>query len=207
MSFFRSLDLSKDESIIFSIGLGFGFYSIAVLLLGLLRLLYPSVIFIIVVVFAFVSRLEIKKTVYMLKEKFLKMSNYRITINDFALLLPTIIFALITFVICFAPITYYDSLTYHMALPEIYLRKHCIEKIDFNIWSNFPANMEMLFVIALASGNDIAANLITFVFSITTLFSIILLGEKYFDTLTAKLSAFLFLTTPSIILLSSSTYC
>jgi len=55
-----------------------------------------------------------------------------------------------SFLTCFSPITYYDSLVYHLALPELYLQLGTIQSIPFNLYSHFPALGEMIFLFILS---------------------------------------------------------
>ncbi|MCB4755695.1 MAG: glycosyltransferase family 39 protein [Elusimicrobia bacterium] len=50
---------------------------------------------------------------------------------------------------CFSPITYYDSLVYHVALPAYYQMMGSINAVPFNLYSYFPANTEMIYLLAL----------------------------------------------------------
>ncbi len=53
---------------------------------------------------------------------------------------------LVTFVTCFSPVTYYDSLVYHLALPGLYDRMGRVQMIPSNLYSFFPASIEMIFL-------------------------------------------------------------
>lgn len=55
----------------------------------------------------------------------------------------------VTFLGCFSPITYYDSLVYHLALPNLYNQMGKISAVPFNLYSCFPANTEMLYLYIL----------------------------------------------------------
>lgn len=68
----------------------------------------------------------------------------------------------------FAPITYYDSLVYHLALPKIYLQQDRIASVPFNLYSHFPAGVEMLFLFFLrhAPSPDACINLLGWTISL-----------------------------------------
>lgn len=58
---------------------------------------------------------------------------------------------LASFLTSFTPITHYDSLVYHLALPAIYLRDGVIGAVPYNLYSFFPAATEMNFLFILGS--------------------------------------------------------
>ncbi len=79
---------------------------------------------------------------------------------------------LFSFIACFSPITYYDSLVYHLAIPSLYNMDGKISEIPSNLYSYFPQNMEMisLLVISLCKklSPDYAINLIGWIISVLT---------------------------------------
>lgn len=57
----------------------------------------------------------------------------------------------VSFLSSFAPITHYDSLVYHLALPATYLREGRIESLPYNLYSAFPGACEALFTLILGA--------------------------------------------------------
>jgi hypothetical protein len=47
-----------------------------------------------------------------------------------------------------------DPLVYHLTIPKVYLSEHAIVPMPENIYSNFPLNVEMLFLAGMALGGD-----------------------------------------------------
>jgi len=72
-----------------------------------------------------------------------------------------------TFITCFSPITYYDSLVYHLGLPNTYILNDRIGAVPFNLYSYFPANTEMIFLFVLSQlpQPDYTINLFCFALS------------------------------------------
>ncbi|OGS22836.1 MAG: hypothetical protein A2252_06160 [Elusimicrobia bacterium RIFOXYA2_FULL_39_19] len=194
------------EKIAVSAGLGLGTYSLLFLGLGLFKVLYPSVIIGTILFLGVLTYDDVVSIVKYLSASLVKLLSSTVTYKNAFIALPFVIFLLLGLLVCFAPPTYYDSLVYHLALPDLYLKNHAITKIAFNLFSNFPQNIEMLFLIPLALNNDILANLIVFLMSLLCLYIMILLAKFYYDGKTALYASLLFIVTPSIILLSSSTY-
>ncbi|MBU2615154.1 MAG: glycosyltransferase family 39 protein [Elusimicrobia bacterium] len=203
---FLNINAETNEEIIFSIGIGLGFYSISFLLLGVLNLFYPIALISFISIFAIASVKEIRTLLSGFYKSIPTLLNSQFKSNDLFLIVPALIFAVIGLLICFAPPTYYDSIVYHLALPDIYLREHAINKINYNFFSNFPENIEMLFSIGLALGDDIIPNLISFSLCILTSLIIFLAGKRFLTPKSTKTALMLFFITPSVILLGTSTY-
>jgi hypothetical protein len=108
----------------------------------------------------------------------------------------------------FSPITYYDSLVYHLALPSYYLIQGKIAPAVFNLYSFFPANTEMLYLFILGRFPEPESiiNLVTFGFSILTAATLFDWLREEFDDKTAWLSVALWATMPAVMLLSVGGY-
>ncbi|TBR26098.1 hypothetical protein EPO15_00935 [bacterium] len=62
------------------------------------------------------------------------------------------------FVAALAPEVFYDSLVYHLALPQLYLLRGGLSATPENIYSGLPQGVQMLYGLALSlSGDDLAA--------------------------------------------------
>ena len=116
------------------------------------------------------------------------------------------IFFAVSFVGALTPPTFYDSLVYHLAIPLQYVKNHRIIKIESNLFSNFPQNIEMLYTMAIILCDDILANLIHFVFfPLITLSIYGFLREKY-DGKISIFASLIFAITPAVVMLASGTY-
>jgi hypothetical protein len=117
---------------------------------------------------------------------------------------------IVTLLSCFSPITYYDSLVYHLALPARYLMDGRVHTIPFNLYSAFPAAFEMLLIPLMAVLGrvpaDYAVNLLAFAFSVSTVLLItrwsqLMMGEK-----AARYAGFFWWTMPAALFLSVGGY-
>jgi len=119
-------------------------------------------------------------------------------------LLPSALFALAVFIACFAPVHQYDSLVYHMALPQIYAAVHHIARVPFNLYSNFPQYGEMLFSVGVLFCSDTLAQLFSwFAYAVGGLWvycACLSIGTA------GWLALFLTLSHTALMLLSCSTY-
>ena len=71
------------------------------------------------------------------------------------------VIALITFIATFAPpiptVTEWDSLSYHLAVPKMFIQEHRINYIPFMHHSNFPFTIEMLYTLGLILWDPMSA--------------------------------------------------
>ncbi len=69
----------------------------------------------------------------------------------------------------------YDVLEYHLQLPREYFQNQVIAYAPHNVYANFPANMEMLYLLAMIVHGDVrdigtTANMIHLAFAVLTVF-------------------------------------
>ncbi|MGQ0644073.1 MAG: ArnT family glycosyltransferase [Elusimicrobiota bacterium] len=105
-----------------------------------------------------------------------------------------------------APPTYYDSVVYHLALPAKYLQEGRVGFVPYNHYSHFPQAMEMIFGWFLALGDDVSAQLFCVLTAALTGGLVFVLGRDLFRLRGFRWDLLLFLSAPSVILLSSETY-
>lgn len=106
--------------------------------------------------------------------------------------------ATINLVAALAPPVFYDSLVYHLALPDLYLLNSRLIPTPHNIYSGVPLNTEMLYAAGLALGGEKLATAIPWGLSIATAISIILCGRRYVSTKAGLLAALLFYSCPMV---------
>ena len=61
-----------------------------------------------------------------------------------------------------------DALTHHLAVPKLYLKHGGIYQIPELIFSYYPMNLDLLYLIPLSFGNDIIPKFIHFSFALLT---------------------------------------
>jgi 4-amino-4-deoxy-L-arabinose transferase-like glycosyltransferase len=100
-----------------------------------------------------------------------------------------------------------DALTHHLAVPKLYLKSGGIHEIPSVPFSYYPMNLDLLYMLPMALGNDIFPKYIHFGFALLTAWLI-------FDFLRRRIGgvhyglagALLFLSLPVIIKLSTTVY-
>jgi len=78
----------------------------------------------------------------------------------------------------------YDVLEYHLQLPREYLQAGRIEYVPHNVYGNFPANVEMLYLLAMIVLDDVfdigvVANMIHLILAVLTVFAAYLAGREW----------------------------
>lgn len=99
-----------------------------------------------------------------------------------------------------------DALTHHLVVPKMYLQYGEIYEIPSIVFSYYPMNLDLLYMIPLYLGNDIAPKFIHFIFALLTAWLIFSYLRKRLDTAWALVGALFFLSLPIIVKLSITVY-
>lgn len=124
---------------------------------------------------------------------------------DWRHILP-LFFALIMLPIVLLPPTARDELIMHLVVPKHYLEAGRMFELASMNFSYFPMNIDLLYLIPMAFGNDILPKLNHFGFALLTGFTIYFYLSEKLDKKYAILGLFLFLTTPVVMQLSTTAY-
>jgi hypothetical protein len=191
--------LSALEKLLFSMAAGLGLWSFISVLLGLLKLWIPAVVWAIAFFSMFLS-VPLLRTFREWLRGLHHMGWSALAIGGFLTA-----FAL-SFLLALAPITYYDSLVYHLALPAAYVQSGHWLGLRHMVYSAFPQNLEMLWTIGLLLGNDIVVNLIAWSLSVMLVLSAAAFAGRFYDRSAARLAAIILALMPAVLLLSSGGY-
>ncbi|MDJ0986008.1 MAG: phospholipid carrier-dependent glycosyltransferase [Desulfobacterales bacterium] len=100
-----------------------------------------------------------------------------------------------------------DALTHHLAVPKLYLKSGGMTEIPTVVFSYYPMNLDLLYLIPLYFENDIIPKYIHFAFALLTAWLIfIFLKERTTRVSYGLLGALMFLSLPVIIKLSITVY-
>ena len=105
---------------------------------------------------------------------------------------------------CLVPPHQYDSLVYHLALPQEYLRAGRLYAPPGIVYAHFPQNGEMLFTLALDMGSDLLAQMYVWLATALTIGWLLTFGRRI--TAAAPWAAALVATHTAVLLMSSTTY-
>lgn len=124
------------------------------------------------------------------------------------IVLSGLVFVLIFSIIILAsvPPVSKDALVHHLAIPKLYLEHGAIYEIPFMIFSYYPMNLNLLYLIPLYLGNDIAAKFIHFSFALLTAWLIFDYLKRRINFTYALLGVIFFLSVPIIVKLSITVY-
>lgn len=167
----------------FALGILIGIYSYIIFSLGILGILYRETIFITSILFFIFA-------IWFFKKNKVEIPRVNIRKNKFKpLLLLFAVMALVNLIGALGPELSFDALWYHLTIPKIFLENNRIEFLPGGLfyYSVMPKLGDMLYIPALAFGNEIIAKLIQFSFGILVSFVIYIISRKYFSE---KLSFF-----------------
>ena len=180
---------------LYHFGFGQGALILALLSVGYTGLFYPGVIYGIILTGLFLC-FRSKNEIH-----FSGATNGKFSLFEKTLLLIFVSAAVVNLIGALTPETYYDSLVYHLAIPEWWLQNHKISVIPFISQSYYPLNMETLFAAVMSFSNSSGAKMINWFFAIAT-------GGVIYETaflLTKKrglslFSAMIYYTTPLLMM-------
>jgi len=107
---------------------------------------------------------------------------------------------------CLVPPHQYDSLVYHLALPQAYLREGRLFAPPGIVYSHFPQNGEMLFTLALLLGSDILAQMYMWLSTALAIWWVFALGRREAPMSAVTLAAIFIATHTALLLMASTTY-
>jgi hypothetical protein len=191
-----SRDVRPLEFLTFSIVIGYGIVGFLMMIAGAFGLWIPAVARVIVLAGLILQVLNAKPLLALRwDEEIPFMPAALVAIGAGASLL-----------IAFAPVTYYDSLVYHLAMPAQYVQAHRWLPLTSLIYSAFPQQMEMLWTFGMLLANDTLANLIGWSFGVLTVLGVVGFARRFLGQRIAWYSAALLAAMPAFLLLSSGGY-
>lgn len=108
---------------------------------------------------------------------------------------------------CLVPPHHYDSLVYHMALPEQYVLQGRLYAPQGTIYTHFPQNGEMLFTLALlVGGGDLLAPMFVWLSTVLAIWWLFALGRREAPMNAVALAAFMVATHTAVLLTASTVY-
>jgi 4-amino-4-deoxy-L-arabinose transferase-like glycosyltransferase len=188
--------LGRIETMLFSAGTGFLFLSLSILGLDSLGFIsYPLYSAILAAGIALF---------FILNHKFL-LGPVRIT-SHLPLAAIAAVPLIFTLLGALAPPTNFDSLVYHLALPQKYISLGKIAFVPNNIFFSFPQNIEMLFQFSLKLDKDILANLLCWSFFGLCGIAVFSLARRFLTSRAGLASAAVWFFTPVVMLIGTAAY-
>lgn len=116
------------------------------------------------------------------------------------------VWAVVLLVEAVAPEVQYDSLSYHLGLPRVWIDAGRLVDIPEQIQSYYYLGAEMNFTLAMLFAGPIAAKLLSFVYFALAVAAVYVVGRQLFSARAAAVGAALFATTPAIAWQGTTTY-
>jgi hypothetical protein len=184
----------------------FGVLSYLILALGILNILYPSLVLTVLLIWLMFLAFLFKKQI-----RSFSFKNFRKVNTDkkdrflFAILF---VLVLINLIGVFGPETSFDSLWYHLTIPKIFILHHSVYFISGNLfyYSLMPKLTEMLYIIPLILGNEIGAKILQFIFGILILYVLYKISRFYLSHRLSLLSVIVFYSNLVVSWLTISSY-
>lgn len=199
IKYLKVITEKSDEKFIFSIGIGFIFLTYLTFGFGVVGLLYKSVFY------ASLTLLSVILFFQLREGKLSFKPDIERSISSVILLVAIATTIFINLAMSLSPELFYDSLVYHLAIPQYYILHHKIVDMPHLFFSHFPVNMGMLYVLGLILNGDVLAKLLHFFMGIFSIISIYVFSKKYFNKKIGIMAAAIFYTMPMVAMCSWNT--
>jgi hypothetical protein len=208
----KQADLHLRSAVV-AVGLGFGCYSLLMLVLAVIGLLYNwlAVGLLIVLTIALGRDLvaggkELARQLQRLPQGLGLGAAARDRTYLLAVTIVAAAVCLTALVGSLAPEIHYDALNYHLSVPKTYVDNHRVVDLSYISHSNFAHNVEMDFAFGLLLGGQRTAKLFHFTFGVLTALAIFVFCRDLFSPTIGVLAAVLFYTTPLVVWESTLAY-
>jgi len=190
---------TTTEDLALGAGLGLGILAYAVLVLALLGVLRTWAVAGLLVLFTAAGARQVPGAARDLARA---VRNWRPGFWGGILIAVTLIAAATALVGALAPPSSaeWDSLSYHLAAPKVYLRHHRIVYLPYDHHSNFPFTMEMLYALGLMLSGHTLAKLFHYLTFVLTLVAMGAFARRFFPAqpLSGPAAAAIFATIPLV---------
>ena len=123
-----------------------------------------------------------------------------------ALLIALLILIFCIIILASVPPVSKDALVHHLSLPKLYLKHGGMYEIPSLLFSYYPMNLDLLYLVPLYFGNDIVPKFIHFCFALLTAWLIYRYLKRRTSIIYALLGVVFFLSIPIVVKLSITVY-
>ncbi len=182
-----------EEKLLFASAFGMGILSVLMFLLASVHLYNKVSAICLMGCVAILGRKTWRPLVNSLKERCLGL---RLSARSLPLILSVAI------ALCFAllPTVNYDALEYHLGAQSEYIRNGGFCLLPFNVYSNFPMGVEMLYGLGLLFGGDGVPQVLHCLFALLTAATVSCAVRRLSKTAADVFSPLAFLATPLVML-------
>ncbi len=192
------------EEMVFSFALGAGSIALLTLGIGLLGGLRRWLFYILIFGLLGVLILDVKDIIIS-GIRWARSKKTWMRPFDIALIAIMVLNLLFSFFCALAPRVDWDSLAHHLLVPKLYIQSgnifdmFTIPRGPFITQSNYPSNMEMLFMVGMLLKSDVLATLIAWSVSIFLAMSVYSLSRQFLSPRTSLIAAVILYCSPMII--------
>ena len=189
------------EELLLAGGLGAGLIAMVMFILAVVGLWYPTLLAILAVV-ATVALLPANRDLAGRLQSATRAprSRERWSWSDRACLAVILLTLVVYLVGALTPEIYYDALVYHLALPRLWLLRHCMVATPSISFSGLPSAMEMLYGLCLSVSDEGVAKLVHFGAGLGTLGVLFMIARRLAGRRAGLLAVLLFLSPPMVML-------
>jgi hypothetical protein len=191
------------ETLVFSVALGLGIFSLGTLFLGMMGMLTPWLFWVLFLVLLAIHIRDMSAILRTVKQSWVWRPTSRLSFLLTSFLCVTFLFALVA---ALTPPAEWDALVYHLTGPKMYVSEGRLLHLPDNFYLNFPTLTEMLFTCAMLLKGDILAHLIHLTYGLLTVLAIYSFSRKYFKGLVPLLASVLFASIPTAVTIAAWAY-
>ena len=196
---------SYAEECCFSYGLGTSITIFLVIVLAALGVLYEAlIVFLVLALYVLVYK-DARYLCIKGSQVFSTLSFRRRSGLDIVFMLLMGCAGVVTFLAAATPPFFYDALVYHLAVPHQYLLHHGFQYLPQQHFSNFPANLGMLFIIAMSFSGGMLAQLLSWSFAPLTALVVYAFVKTQWGCHVAITSATIMFLVPGLLIVSTLT--
>ncbi len=196
---------SFAEEFCFSFGAGSGIFILLVIVLAYIKLLFEVIIISLFLIIFILIYKEAKYFVIKGYNEFSKFLSSKKNFDEKVFLSFTFIAIALTLLAAQTPPFFYDALSYHLAVPQKYLANHGFCFLPLNYFSNFPANLGMLFSLGMSLSGGLLAKLLSWIYAPLTALAVYSFSKSFFGKKIGILSAAIMISVPGVMILSTLT--
>jgi hypothetical protein len=191
---------SLSQEALLSLALGSGLSSVLIFILGHFGSLSPGVAWGLLLFLSFPFLGNLEHFLGDLRHALRSKHPWQGSSTEMLWLFAAGVSALIIFALCMAPVSFYDALVYHLALPQQAAGLGASPPLAGNLYSWLPGGAERLWTLALLMDGERAASLLNGVFALATALAVADTGARFLPRTHLWLPAALFLAQPLIAL-------
>lgn len=197
----------RTAEVIYKAGFAIGILSLLVFSLGHLGLLSPGYLALALLISLVFFIILLKKDFVSTKEDALTSTGHKpFSFPEKLLLISITAVILSALPLALMPPSVRDELIQHLAVPRLYLARGGVFQIPFMGFSYLPQNVDLLYIIPLAFGNDVLPRLTHLLFAVLTGLVIYCYLIPRAGRVYALLAMLLYISTPLVFNLSRMAY-